>query len=220
MIKMKDLRMKPQTHAMKRGFTLVELSIVLVIIGLIIGGVLTGQQIMQNARITNVVNGIQAFQAQFQTYTQNFGALPGDDSSATSRFPAGTNIVNGNNNGKVGTATSYNTRSTDGESAESFNIWAHMRAADLIKNQSSAGQPTNPFGGIYGFQAGAFNGTFTTTTLCLDEVSGMAAQTIDTKLDDGSSDTGTVRGALMGNVNTSPVTNYSSNNAYVLCVRM
>ncbi|MGL1218102.1 prepilin-type N-terminal cleavage/methylation domain-containing protein, partial [Vibrio parahaemolyticus] len=62
----------------RRAFTLVELSIVLVIIGLIIGGVLTGQQIIQNARITNALNGIQAYQAQFQTYVQNYGVLPGD----------------------------------------------------------------------------------------------------------------------------------------------
>ena len=70
----------------RQGFTLVELSIVLVIIGLIIGGVLTGQQIIQNAPITNTVNGIQAFQAQFQTYAQNYGAMPGDDAGAAGRL--------------------------------------------------------------------------------------------------------------------------------------
>ena len=73
------------------GFTLVELSIVLVIIGLIIGGVLTGRQIMQNAEVTNAVNSIQAYEAQFQTYTQNYGAMPGDDANALrkqDRIPA------------------------------------------------------------------------------------------------------------------------------------
>ncbi len=83
------------------GFTLVELSIVLVIIGLIIGGVLTGQQIIQNARITNALNAIQAYQSQFQTYAQNYGALPGDDSSAVLRFPYVTGLTNGNGNGTL-----------------------------------------------------------------------------------------------------------------------
>lgn len=204
----------------QKGFTLVELSIVLVIIGLIIGGVLTGQQIMQNARITNTVNAIQAFQAQFQTYTQNFGSLPGDDSSATARFPTETTIANGNNDGQVGTATSYNSASGSDAAAESYNVWGHLRAADLIKNQSTGGQPTNPFSGIFGFQDGAFNGAFTTTVLCLDEVSANAGQAIDAKLDDGVANKGTIRGGVMGSIDAAPSSNYSNDNSYVMCVRM
>jgi len=204
----------------KKGFTLVELSIVLVIIGLIIGGVLTGQQIMQNAKITNVVNGIQAYQAQFQTYAQNYGSLPGDDPTATKRFPTITDLTNGNNDGKVGTETSFDTTSTSGTEGESTAVWNHLRAADLIKNQTTSGQPRNPFGGIYGFQAGAFNGVFTSTSLCLDAVPAGAAQAIDAKLDDGASDAGTIRGAVSGSVNTAPVSSYGSNNSYVICIRM
>src|ERR1700742_597402 len=85
----------------QRAFTLVELSIVLVIIGLIIGGVLTGQQVIQNARITNATNAIQSFQAQFQTYQQNYGALPGDDNSAATRFTGTTGVANGNGDGSL-----------------------------------------------------------------------------------------------------------------------
>src|SRR5690242_2558758 len=83
-----------------RGFTLVELAVVLVVVGLIIGGVLTGQQIMQNAKVTNAVNGIQSFAAQFQTYTQNNGAMPGDDSQASARFP-GVPAGSANGNGTL-----------------------------------------------------------------------------------------------------------------------
>lgn len=216
-------------RAARKGFTLVELSIVLVIIGLIIGGVLTGQQIIQNARINNAVNGIQAYQAQFQTYAQNYGALPGDDPSALTRFPSlaqAGNVPNGNNDGRIGTATSFDTTSTTGAAAESLAIWAHLRAAGLVKNQVTGGttaiQPPNPFGGIFGFQNGAF-GVFTTTALCMDKVTAGAAQAIDARLDDGTSNAGAIQSTVYTGVGASdaaPTTTYSDDNTYTVCVRM
>jgi len=217
------------TSNRRRGFTLVELSIVLVIIGLIIGGVLTGQQIIQNARINNAVNGIQAYQAQFQTYAQNYGAQPGDDPSALTRFPSlalDTNVANGNNDGRIGTSTSFDTSGSTGTAQESLSIWAHLRAAGLVKNQvtnsTTAIQPPNPFGGIYGFQNGAF-GVFTTATLCMDKVPAGAAQAIDARLDDGTSNAGSAQATIYteaGKSGAAPATTYSNDNTYTLCVRM
>lgn len=213
----------------RNGFTLVELSIVLVIIGLIIGGVLTGQQIIQNARINNAVNGIQAYQAQFQTYEQNYGAKPGDDPSALTRFPSLaeiTNVANGNGDGKIGTSTSFDTSATSGAATESLSVWAHLRAAGLVKNQvtngSTAIQPPNPFGGIFGFQNGAF-GVFTTTVLCLDKVSAGAAQAVDARLDDGTSNAGSIQATVytdVGKGDADPATTYSDDKTYTLCVKM
>lgn len=213
-----------------KGFTLVELSIVLVIIGLIIGGVLTGQQIIQNARITNGINNIQAYQAQFQTYAQNYGALPGDDPSASTRFSSLSDVktaVNGNNDGKVGTASSFDTADTTVPAGESRLAWAHLRAAGLVKNQVTSGstavQPPNPFGGVYGFQNGAFNGAFTTTALCFDKVTSGAAQAIDSRIDDGNSNAGAIQATTYTGTGSSAnaVTDtYTDGQTYTLCVRM
>src|SRR5476649_103906 len=63
---------------MKRGFTLVELSIVLVIIGLLIGGILVAQSMTETARIVAVAAQIQQFDAGVESFKAKYNALPGD----------------------------------------------------------------------------------------------------------------------------------------------
>ena len=199
----------------RRAFTLVELSIVLVIIGLIIGSVLTGQQIIQNARITNAINSIQAYEAQFQTYAQNYGVPPGDDPSATARFPNGNAVGNGGGDGNVGTTTSFNSPSSV--------------SGDALNSGNNAVQPPNPFGGLFGFQTGAFT-TLTGTVLCLNNVPADAAQAIDTRLDDGIANKGNIQANTTGSggdVSQSPTatsgtdtTGYGSGTTYTLCIKM
>jgi len=208
----------------EQGFTLVEISIVLVIIGLIIGGVLTGQQIIENARITNAVNAIQAYEAAFQSYSQNYGVLPGNDPSATHRFSGSSNVpaANGSGNGIIA-GIFDSTTATD----ESRLVWADLRAAGLVKNQITAGstavQPPNPWGGIYGFQNGAF-GIFTTPVLCLNDVPTDAAQMLDTRLDDGNSDSGSVQASSTSatakpDASSATSSGYAAGNTYTVCIK-
>lgn len=67
---------------MKKGFTLVELSIVLVIIGLLIGGILVAQSMISNARIKNVMREQEQYLIAIRFFDQQFGGLPGDSSRA------------------------------------------------------------------------------------------------------------------------------------------
>src|SRR6478672_10699002 len=86
----------------QRGFTLIEMSIVLVIIGLIIGGILKGQEIIAGARNKAVINEINATRSAANTYYDRYRSLPGDDVSATTRVDP--RLISGNGDGQVGPA--------------------------------------------------------------------------------------------------------------------
>jgi len=209
-----------------RGFTLVELSIVLVIIGLIVGGALTGKQIIKNAQITNAINAIQSYEAQFQSYVQNYGAIPGDDDKAKDRFENIFFAVASSNGTLDG---SFDSQSDEDETRLA---WADLRGAGLVKGSGSdASQPINPFGGIYGFQHGAFSDSlsFTSPVICMNNVPGDAAGAIDARLDDGDINAGSAMAMIStgetgealdkGDVVTS--TNaYEASKTYTICIKM
>lgn len=119
-----------------RGFTLIELSIVLVIIGLIIGGVMTGQTLIRQAEIKSVISEYQAFDTATNAYKQKYGALAGDDPRAYSYFgtACGTNSTtagtgcNGNGNSQIGLI-----RNVLGDAlGEGTKYFEHLAKAGLI----------------------------------------------------------------------------------------
>lgn len=71
----------------QKGFTLVELAIVMTIIGLLIGGILKGQELMENARLTATVSQVKAYEAATTTFRDSFNAFPGDMGAADTRVP-------------------------------------------------------------------------------------------------------------------------------------
>lgn len=210
------------------GFTLVELSIVLVVVGLIIGSILVALSIIQNARVTSAINTLQSIQSAISTYNQNYGAMPGDDPNATTRFSDPNNLVSndGNGDGEIGNGESFD---TPGEAAnatdpyESMLVWKELRAAGLIKGEAVADTlPPNPFNGVFGVQNGAFGqdssaGSLAGNVICMSGVPGQAARIIDQRLDDGNATSGAVRGAA--NIGSAP-TDYSEGTNVVICSRV
>src|SRR5258706_14626672 len=77
------------------GFTLVEIAIVLVIIGLLLGGILKGQEMITQAKIKNVINDFNGVTAAVNSYQDRYRALPGDDLTAAGRW-AGAQAGSGN----------------------------------------------------------------------------------------------------------------------------
>lgn len=204
------------------GFTLVELSIVLVVVGLIIGSILVAVGIIQNARVTSTVNTLQSIQSAVSTYNQNYSAMPGDDAEAANRF--GDLIVsNGGGDGKIGTTELFDsppTTPSNGDGAyESLLVWKTLRAAGLIKGEASADTlPSNPFGGVFGIQDGAFGTTLQGNVLCMSGVPGDAARIIDQRLDDGSSQTGNVVGGT--SIGSAPADVYTSGTTTIVCTNV
>ena len=116
----------------QRGFTLIEMSIVLVIIGLIVGGILKGQELINSAREKNIITQLDQARAAVNTFEDKYQALPGDFGDANNRIAP--NSENGNDNGEIGAAVAnaaadVDTAMNDGENQT---FWNHLLLADLI----------------------------------------------------------------------------------------
>ena len=73
-------------NSTEAGFTLVEIAIVLVIIGLLLGGILKGQEMITQAKIKNAINDFNGVAVAVTSYQDRYRALPGDDPNATARW--------------------------------------------------------------------------------------------------------------------------------------
>lgn len=109
------------------GFTLIELSIVLVIIGLVVGGILVGREMIRASELRKVISDSERFVTAANAFKGKYNCLPGDCANATSYF---TGAVNGNGDGVI--------RYGPGSTSETFNYWSHLNQAGLIAGTYTA----------------------------------------------------------------------------------
>ena len=184
------------------GFTLVEIAIVLVIIGLLLGGVLKGQELVNSAKVKNLANDFRAISSFVYAYQDRFRALPGDDRAANTHLNGGSNATTPTNmQGNARINGAWNSRTA---SDESFLFWQHVRLAGLATGtpDSASGDylPRNAEGGVIGITGDAVLTAPPAATpypasfyVCSQGIQGRYVRQIDTTIDDGNSQTGAVR---------------------------
>ena len=109
----------------QEGFTLVEIAIVLVIIGLLLGGILKGQEMITQAKIKNVIADMSGVSAAMYGYQDRYRALPGDDKNAPTRWTARPRRA-------VRSRRRRSRASGRTTGTEAINFWEHLRRAGFV----------------------------------------------------------------------------------------
>jgi prepilin-type N-terminal cleavage/methylation domain-containing protein len=210
------------------GFTLVEIAIVLVIVGLLIGGVLKGQEMITNAKLKRIESDNAGIAAAMFSYQDRYLQLPGDDSAATGRFsvydPADN--ADGAGDGTIGEgddwATPVDTVWTD-QDQETLKFFAHLRAAGLVPGDAKdSTRPTNAYGGQIGIQGGALG--ISGHVIIFGAIEGSIAKILEARLDNNLPQSGHVQAELtsgsMDAATISSLTKYEDAERYNLAFRL
>jgi prepilin-type N-terminal cleavage/methylation domain-containing protein len=183
---------------LQKGFTLVELAIVLMIIGLLIGGILKGQELIANARIISFVSQARSVSTALITFQDIYGALPGDITNPGTRLPNCTTApcnTAGNGNALINWP-------------ETNTVILHLERSNLLGGltfKPISIYPTTPLGGYFtlftsssslpaepaGHRIVYFGDP--TWSLATDFLTASQSAKIDRKMDDGIPGTGSVR---------------------------
>jgi prepilin-type N-terminal cleavage/methylation domain-containing protein len=127
-----------QKNRKRAGFTLMELSVVLTIIGLLTGGIMLGQSLITSSRLQTAMTDADNYITAVANFKNAYQALPGDMASATSLWGTDSNgcpsgggasgTCNGDGNGQIGDS---------GYESESFRMWQHLNSAGMFGQRLS-----------------------------------------------------------------------------------
>jgi prepilin-type N-terminal cleavage/methylation domain-containing protein len=161
------------------GFTLVEIAIVMVIIGLLIGGVLKGQAMVQNAKVKRVVKQADEVRAAVMAFYDKYGVYPGDENLAP--IPPGTD-AEGDGDGQIE------------NNAERFELYRDLQLAELVSGNynGTSDLPKHSFGDdmeLYWVDPGPGEAKH---YFLLYNLPAEVCLEIDMKYDDGADTTGSI----------------------------
>jgi prepilin-type N-terminal cleavage/methylation domain-containing protein len=227
------------------GFTLVEIAIVLVIIGLLLGGVLKGQELINSAKVKNFATDFRNVPLFIYGYQDKYKALPGDHHTVTTAIsgstlatlpassgnpavactnPSGGSTCTGN-----GVIDGVWTSTTTTHETQLF--WQHVRMAGLAAGPTVTTadlRPTNADGGFIGIESGSaatagayISGMTPTYLVCSTGILGKYAKQLDTTMDDGNTATGSMRVVTAAHTRGNPASATSAvddSSSFIVCM--
>jgi prepilin-type N-terminal cleavage/methylation domain-containing protein len=210
------------------GFTLIEIAIVLVIIGLLLGGVLKGQELINSAKVKNLATDFRNIPVYVYGYQDKYRSLPGDDIQPASHVGTTGTVCTPAADNKCRTANGIIDGEWDasGSDDESSLFWQHIRLGGFAAGPTDATallQPTNAVGGLIGVTNSALAPTSGVTgsfVVCSGGILGKFAKQLDTTMDDGNTAAGSMQVQAM-NLNPARANSLSTLNddtTYLVCM--
>lgn len=198
----KDQSNNLSTSSFSSGFTLIELSLVIVIIGILLGSIMKGQEMIKNARIKRFYSEARTLSEAIYTYYDKYSFYPGDDPQSYAKWPSLTASANGDGNGLISTTGSTGAQvayftCTSAGTREQCNLWGVLRQAGLLTGSGYI-NPVHAFGSAiavtyYNLGAWTTTNALLTHWIVYQSIASDICQAIDLQYDDGNWQTGNIR---------------------------